>query len=200
MFMGPLADGKVWDTQNIRGVHRFLRRIWNLVAGEQELGARTDFAPAPDPAVERVLHRCLKQVGDDIEGLRFNTAVSAMMSLLNAAEGKPFTRGQAEILVLMAAPFAPHLAEELWQRLGHSRSLAYEPWPNANPAMLKDDVLELPVQVNGKLRGRVTVPAGADAASVERAALLDPKVLSALEGKAPKKVIVVPNKLVSIVL
>jgi len=200
MFMGPLADGKVWDTHGINGVHRFLRRLWNLVAGDEEQGARRDFAPAEDLDSARALHRCLRQVGGDIEGLRFNTAIAAMMSLLNVVEGRPFTRGQAELLVLMAAPFAPHAAEELWQRLGHAASLAYEPWPNADPALLKDESVEVPVQVNGKVRSRVTVPADASVRDTEKAALADPRVTAALEGRAPKKVIVIPLKMVSIVV
>ena len=100
----------------------------------------------------------------------------------------------------MLAPFAPHIAEELWQRLGNSRSLSAEPWPNADPAMLKDDSVEIPVQVNGKVRGRVVVGVDADNAALERAALQDPRVQAALEGKSPKKVIVIPKKMVSIVV
>ena len=200
MFMGPLAESKVWDTNNINGVYRFLRRVWTLVTGGEEQGARKDLAGAADEAVEKALHRCLKQVGDDLEGLRFNTAIAAMMTLMNQIEGKPLTRGQAETLALMVAPFAPHLGEELWQRLGHAKGLAWEAWPNPDPRWLKDDTLELPVQVNGKLRGLVVVPAEATAADIERAALADPKVQAALEGRAPKKVIVVPKKLVSFVL
>jgi len=201
MFMGPLSDGKVWDTHNITGVHRFLRRVWNLVASpDEDGGARKDFSAAADAGVSRALHRCLAQVGGDIEGLRFNTAIAAMMSLLNAAEGKPFTQDQAETLVLMLAPFAPHIAEELWQRLGHSGGLSYRPWPEADPALLRDDQVEVPVQVNGKLRGRVSVPAGADGAALEKAALGDPKVAAFLEGRTPKKIIVIAGKMVSILL
>jgi leucyl-tRNA synthetase len=200
MFMGPLAESKVWDTNNINGVYRFLRRVWTLVTGGEEQGARKDLAGAADEAVEKALHRCLKQVGDDLEGLRFNTAIAAMMTLMNQVEGKPLTRGQAETLALMVAPFAPHLGEELWQRLGHAKGLAWEPWPNPDPRWLKDETLELPVQVNGKLRGLVLVPAEATAADIEKAALADPKVQAALEGRTPKKVIVVPKKLVSFVL
>jgi leucyl-tRNA synthetase len=200
MFMGPLADGKVWDTHGINGVHRFLRRAWRLVTGNQEQGARKDFATEPDPDVERALHRCLKKVEDDLEALGFNTAIAAMMSLLNEIEGKPLTRGQAEIFTLMLAPFAPHLAEELWERLGHVKSLAWEPWPQVNPVLLKDATLELPVQVNGKLRGKVSLPADVSAAEAQQAALADPKVRGYLEGKTPKKVIVVPGRMVSIVV
>jgi leucyl-tRNA synthetase len=200
MFMGPLADGKVWDTHGINGVHRFLKRSWKLVTAEEEQGARKDFAGAAEPAVDKALHRCLKKVGDDLETLSFNTAIAAMMGFMNEVEGKPLTKGQAEIFTLMLAPFAPHVAEECWQRLGQAKSLAWEPWPNVNPAMLKDDSVELPVQVNGKLRGVLILPVGAPAAEAERLALADPAIAKFLEGKAPKKVIVVPNKMVSIVV
>jgi leucyl-tRNA synthetase len=200
MFMGPLAEGKVWDSNNINGVFRFLRRVWTLVTGGEEQGARKDWAASADEVVEKALHRCLAQVSGDLESLRFNTAIAAMMTLMNEVEGKALTRGQAETLTLMLAPFAPHLGEELWQRLGHSKDLAWEAWPNPDPRWLKDDTLELPVQVNGKLRGRITVPAEASSAEVETAALADPKVQAALEGRTPKKVIVIPGKLVSFVL
>jgi leucyl-tRNA synthetase len=170
------------------------------LAADEEAGLRKDFAQAPEPAVEKAIHRALKQVGDDIEGLRFNTAIAALMTLMNEVEGKPLTRGQAELLTLMLAPLAPHIAEELWQRLGHAQSLAWEPWPNADPAWLQDATVDLPVQVNGKLRGVITLPVGAPAADAERAALAEPKVAASLEGKAPKKVIVVPGKMVSIVV
>lgn len=200
MFMGPLAEGKVWDTHGINGVYRLLRRVWTLVCGAEETGARRDLAAAPDPAVEKALHRALKQVGDDIEGLRFNTAIAALMGMMNEVEGRSLTRGQAELLTLMLAPLAPHIAEELWQRLGHAQSLAWEPWPNPDPAWLRDDTVQLPVQVNGRLRGVLTLPAGASAAQAEKAALAEPKVLASLEGKPPKKVIVIPGKMVSIVV
>ena len=200
MFMGPLAEGKVWDTHGINGVYRFLRRVWTLVTGGEEQGPRLDLAPAPEPAVEKALHRALKQVGDDIEGLRFNTAIAALMGMMNLVEGRSLTRGQAELLTLMLAPLAPHIAEELWQRLGHAHSLAWEPWPNPDPAWLKDDTVQLPVQVNGRLRGVLTLPAGASAAQAEKAALAEPKVVASLEGKPPKKVIVIPGKMVSIVV
>ncbi len=198
MFLGPLADQKPWDTRGINGVHRFLKRAWRLVAGDEERGARGDFAAAADPGVERALHRCLAQVGPDIEGLRFNTAIAAMMTFLNEAEGRPLTRDQAGVFALMLAPFAPHLAEELWERLGHSGSLASHPWPEADLSLLTEATVEVPVQVAGKVRGRVTVAAGADAKELERAALADAKVVAALGGKSPSKVIVIPGRMVSI--
>ncbi|MGH7442918.1 MAG: leucine--tRNA ligase, partial [bacterium] len=200
MFMGPLSDQKPWDTRGIMGVHRLLRRVWKLVVAEEETGARKDFAPAAAPDVERALHRCLAQVGADIEGLRFNTAIAAIMTLLNQLEGQPLTLAQARVLVLMMAPFAPHLGEELWERLGSAASLAYEPWPKVEEAWLKDESVEVPVQVNGKLRGRISVASACDAAAMERAALEDPKVRALLDGKTPRKVIVIPGKMVSILL
>ena len=146
------------------------------------------------------MHRCLKQVGECLEELRFNTGIAAMMTLMNEVEGKPFNTGQAEIFTLMLAPYAPHLAEELWARLGHTKTLAYEPWPNVNPALLADSELELPIQVNGKVRSRLTVAVGTSDEQIKAKALADPAVIAHLNGQAPKKVIIVPNKLVSVVV
>ena len=201
MFMGPLDAGKVWDTHGINGVHRFLKRAWRLVVGDSERGARAELASAaPAKDVEGALHRCLKQVGSDIEGLRFNTAIAAMMSLMNEAEGRSLTRGQAEIFILMLAPFAPHLAEELWSRLGHAASLAYEAWPRVDEAAVRVDNIEVPVQVNGKVRSRMQAPAGAGGPELEKLALADEKVKAALAGAVVKKVIVIPGKMVSLVV
>jgi leucyl-tRNA synthetase len=198
MFMGPLDQGKVWDTNGINGVARFLRRAWHAVLAED--GSLAVQAGPGDRELDRAMHRCLKQVGDDIEGLRFNTAISAMMIFLNALEGKALSRGQAEIFALVLAPFAPHLAEELWSKLGHAQSLAYEAWPMADESLLKSEQVELVLQFNGKLRSRLTLRTGLDARETERLALADPRIAELLAGKAPKKVIVVPDKLVNVVL
>ena len=204
MFMGPLDQGKVWDTANIAGVHRFLRRSFHLIAGEEasEAPCRPELlkpAPGPaDPAVQKALHRCIKAVTQDLEAMRFNTAISSMMTFLNEAKA-PLCRSQAEAFVLVLAPFAPHLGEELWRRLGHGQSLAYEPWPAWDEALCHDSQLELAVQVAGKLRSRVLVPAGSDEAAARAAALADPKIIEFLKGAVPKKVIVVPGKLVNLI-
>jgi leucyl-tRNA synthetase len=197
MFMGPLDQGKVWDMNGINGLWRFLKRAYHAVASEEGL----DLAPGPgDPGLDKALHRALKQVGEDIEGLRFNTGISAMMIFLNEAGEKRLSRDQAEAFTLMLAPYAPHLAEELWSLLGHERSLAWEPWPAYNPALLKEQSVELVVQFNGKLRARLTAAAGLGAPETEALVMADPKVKELLEGKSPKKLIVVPGKLVNVVL
>jgi leucyl-tRNA synthetase len=206
MFMGPLEAGIAWDTQSISGVHRFLKRVWALVAGEESAmepcrPTLVSGSPVPaDPGVERALHRCIRDVTRDLEGLRFNTAIAAMMSFLNEAGPTGLSRSQAMALVKLVAPLAPHLAEELWKRLGHETSLAYEPWPAFDPSLCMDSVLEVVVQVNGKLRTRLNVPAGTGGDSLKELALQEAKVREALKGGVPKKVIVVPDKLVNVVV
>ena len=132
-------------------------------------------------------------MGADIEGLAFNTAIAAMIEFVNAATAaaQPLTRSQAERFTLMLAPFAPHLAEEAWQRLGHTRSLAYEPWPQVDERQLRDESVEVVVQINGKVRERIMVPAGADAKALEKAALAEPRVQALTDGKPVRKVIAV---------
>jgi leucyl-tRNA synthetase len=150
--------------------------------------------------VERSLHRTIKKVGEDIEAFKFNTAIAAMMEFINeATAAERITASQAERFVLVLAPLAPHLAEELWQRLGHESTLAYQSFPSYDPAMLVESTIEVPVQVNGKLRGKIVVAADADQAAVEAAAKADPNVAAQLAGKTVRKVIVLKNKLVNIV-
>ena len=144
----------------------------------------------------------VKKVGDDLETLNFNTAISAMMVFVNEAEGyeKPLPREYLETFVLCLSPFAPHLGEELWQFLGHDKSLAYEPWPKYDPAALVEDEIEIPVQVMGKLRGRVRVPVAATAAEMEAAAKANADVAKFLEGKTIVKVVAVPKRMVNFVV
>jgi leucyl-tRNA synthetase len=227
MFMGPLQDTKPWNTRGVEGVYRFLGRVWRLFVEEQ---SETEFeqaettAPASGredllglvrlspalravdaaPAQLKTLHACIKKVTEDLDGLRFNTAISAMMVFVNDAlawEVKP-AAVLRDFLILLQ-PFAPHLAEELWSKLHSSLltphcSLAYAPWPRFDPALLVEDTLEIPVQVNGKLREVIRVPAGVSQADLEKAALAAEKVQPFLAGKQIKKVIVVPKKLVNI--
>ncbi|MBC7833645.1 MAG: class I tRNA ligase family protein, partial [Phycisphaerales bacterium] len=163
----------------------------------------------PEPGTLKLLHKTSAGVRRDIEAIAFNTAIAKLIELNNhlataisksgSGGGGGMSRGVAEPFVLMLAPFAPHLAEELWARLGHRQSLAYHAFPVADMALAADEVIEIPVQVMGKVRGRVSVPAGATIAEVEAAALAEPKVAEMLAGKAIKKVIVVPGKMVNIV-
>jgi leucyl-tRNA synthetase len=147
------------------------------------------------------VHKTIKKVTEDIEGLRFNTAISAMMILVKHLGALSATPKEAlKALTLILSPFAPHVGEELWQRLGNKASLAYEPWPTYDESLVKDDVIEMPVQVNGKVRGVISLPVGADETAVREAALAEPKVRSHMEGKAIKKVIFVPGKILNFIV
>ena len=181
-------------------MYRFLQRVWRNVVDEQT-GEVAVTDGAPDEETQRRLHRTIDVVRTEIEALRFNTAIAKLIELNNhLTKVGSMPRDVAEALVLMVSPFAPHLGEELWHRLGHDETVAYAPFPVADPAFLVDDTIEYPVQVNGKLRGHVTVPADADAAAVEAAALADARVAAAVDGATPKKVIVVPGRMVNVVV
>ncbi|MCX8156142.1 MAG: leucine--tRNA ligase [Verrucomicrobiae bacterium] len=228
MFMGPLEMSKPWSTRGVEGVYRFLGRVWRLFVDEESKvaldQARTTTArPGPEllelvklqasiqdvpptPAQRKSLHACIKKVTEDLEGLRFNTAISAMMVLVNEALEWPVRPGAVlrDFLVLLQ-PFAPHLAEELWARLHQhlgwtAPALAYTPWPEFDPALLQEDTLEVPVQVNGRLRGRVVVSAQASQEEVEKAARACESVQPFLAGKTVRKVIYVPRKMVNLVV
>ncbi len=204
MYMGPLEASKPWNTRDIVGLHRLLQRIWRLCAGEGDTGVR--LADAPDPGVEKRLHRMIAKVATDVERLDFNTAIAAVFEFVNGAEA--LTRDQMSRFVRAIAPFVPHVGEELWHRLGmHDAgaeggggSVALAPWPGHDPAMLVDDEVEIPVQILGKLRGKVVVPAGSDAGAIEAAAMAEPRIRELIEGKTVRKVIVVPGRLVNIVV
>jgi leucyl-tRNA synthetase len=186
--------------RGVEGVYRFLQRVWRLVIDERtgELAARV--ADGDDAMLERALHRTIRKVGDDVDAFKFNTAISAMMEFVNEATAADAVgRAQLERFVLLLAPFAPHIAEELWHRLGHGESLAYEPWPTYDDALLVEEEVEMPVQVNGRLRGRVTVPTDADEESITAAAHAEPNVETHLAGKTIRKVVLVPGKLINIV-
>ncbi|MBM4107326.1 MAG: leucine--tRNA ligase [Phycisphaerae bacterium] len=205
MYMGPLEMSKPWNPRDISGCFRFLQRAWRL-AVDEDSGALT-LAPTADERLERLLHRLTVKVETDIERLAFNTAIAAMMEFVNAATppgaaagAGVLTREQAQRFALLLAPFVPHLAEELWQRLGHTASIAHADWPDHDPALLRDDTVEIPVQVQGKVRGRITVPAGAPSDAVQAAALADERVRQFIADRPIKKVIVVPGKMVNVVV
>jgi leucyl-tRNA synthetase len=203
MFMGPLEASKPWNTQDVPGVYRFLNRVWRMIAGaEGEDAAPSLLAAGPgDEAIEKALHRLIVKVGQDVEAMKFNTAIAAMMEFVNAVyKAGKVTPSQAERLVLVLAPFAPHIAEELWQRLGHNESLAYEPWPTHDESMLTDQTVELPVQVNGKVRAKITVPTNATNDAVLAIALANERIAEHTAGKTVVKKIVVPGKLVNLVV
>ena len=203
MFMGPLEATKPWSMRGVEGVYRFLSRVWRVFmddrAEEMKLNPQVT-AGAPDAETLRALHQTIKRVTEDLDHMRFNTAIAAMMEYTNhltPLASKP--RAALEPFVLLLAPFAPHLAEELWRALGHAETLAYESWPSFDPALLVASTIEIPVQVNGKLRSKLVVAPDTAKEELEKMALADPKVQENLAGRAPKKVIVVPGKLVNVV-
>jgi leucyl-tRNA synthetase len=196
MFMGPLEATKPWKTSAIEGVYRFLERAFNVATG-----TLTDDPGAYDEATKRLVHKTIKKVEGDIESMRFNTAVSQMMILVkHLGQLEVVPREAARQLALIVSPFAPHLGEELWQRLGATKSLAYEPWPVFDPALVKDDVVEIGVQVNGKARGAVQIAVNADEATARAAALAEPKVAAFVEGKTVKKLVYVPGKIINVIV
>jgi len=197
MFMGPLEATKPWSTEGVQGVYRFLGRVWRLYCDED--GHIVVDHSTPNEKLLKVLHQTIKKVGEDTEALAFNTAIAQMMIFVNEVTAQPARpRAVLEPFVLLLAPYAPHLAEELWQKLGHSRSLAYEPWPSYDSALLVEDTVEIVVQVNGKIRARLQVPSQIQNAELEKLALACADVQPFLNGKKVRKVIVVPGKLVNI--
>ena len=244
MFLGPLQDTKPWSTKNVEGVYRFLGRVWRLFVDETsetefeqaettaEVQRRRELLElihldsavkdvAATPAQLKTLHACIKKVTEDLDGLRFNTAISALMVFVNEAttwETKPVTMLRDFLILLQ--PFAPHLAEELWFKVQSSKFnvteaggnktlklkpgtlnfLSYQPWPKFDPTLLVESEMEIPVQVNGKLRDVIKVPANADNAALEAAAKASEKVQSFITGKTVKKIIVVPKKLVNLIV
>jgi leucyl-tRNA synthetase len=198
MFMGPLQAVKPWSTKGVEGVHRFLKRANRFVT-------ETPIADRPMTKAEaKSLNAMIKKVGDDLEAMAFNTAISAMMVYINEAED--FAKSGAmpkeylEKFVLCLAPFAPHLGEELWSFLGNANTLAYESWPQFDASALVEDEIEIPVQVLGKLRGRIRVPVAATPAEMEEAAKANADVAKFLEGKTIVKVIAVPKRMVNFVI
>ncbi|HJT34948.1 MAG TPA: leucine--tRNA ligase [Pirellulales bacterium] len=204
MFMGPLEATKPWSMEGVNGVRGFLDRVWRMIVDERSEALALNSAVQPvGPTAEqnRVLHRTIREVTNDVERLSFNTAIAKMMEFTNfflKADRRP--RQAMETFVLLLSPFAPHLCEELWQLLGHGQTLAYEPWPGYDESLIKEDTVEVPVQVNGKVRGRVLVDAGADQAAHEAAALADPKIAAQLTGKTLVKKIILPGRMINFVI
>jgi leucyl-tRNA synthetase len=197
--MGPLDTSRPWDARAVVGSQRFLQRVWRNVLDEASGLPRVVDGPA-DADTERLLHVTIDAVRTEMDAMRFNTAIAKLIELNNHLTGLPAVpRAVAEPVVLMLAPFAPHAAEELWARLGHDRSLAYEPFPIAEPSKLVADTFEYPIQVDGKRRAAVTVPADAGEDAIRAAALAEPNVTAHTEGRQVVKVVVVPRRIVSVV-
>ncbi len=200
MFMGPIDQDRPWETKSVVGSQRLLQRIWrNLV--DEDTGELSIADVATPPDLERVLHRTIEAVRADMSSLSFNTSIARITELnneLTKLEG-PTPRVVADALVRMISPLVPHIAEELWSRMGNADSVVYADFPTANPALLVDDEVEIPVQIKGKVRSRITIPADADEESTKAAALADPRIIELLDGAEIRKVIVIPGKLVNIV-
>jgi leucyl-tRNA synthetase len=203
MSTGPMEVSRPWSTRDVVGSQRFLQRVWRNLVDEQTGQPRVTDAE-PDTETLRVLHRVIAGVHDDFAALHYNTGAAKLIELNNhltktyASVGVP--RSVAEPLVLMMAPLTPHIAEELWSLLGHEGSLAHGPFPVADEQYLVADTVEYPIQVNGKVRSRITVPADASGEQVQAAALAEEKVVGLLDGREPRKVIVVPGRLVNVVV
>jgi leucyl-tRNA synthetase len=204
MFMGPLEAVKPWSMKGVEGVYRFLGRAWRMIVDFESEEVRLDPRVArTEPTLEqaRVVARTVAAVTDDVAALRFNTAISRLMEFVNFFTGQETRPVSAmESFVLLLAPFAPHIGEELWSILGHEHSLAYQPWPVYDPALLLEDTIEIPIQVNGKLRARLMVAADASTEQIQEQARADAKVATHLEGKTIIKAVVVPGKLVNFVV
>jgi leucyl-tRNA synthetase len=202
MFMGPLEAVKPWSMQGVEGVHRFLQRVWRLIVNEDTGNLNVAIADAKaDEATTRLLHQTIQKVSGDVETFGFNTAISSMMILVNhLIKQSVLPKAVIEQLVLILSPFAPHIAEELWQKLGHDKTLAHEPWPKFDSELVKEAEIELAIQVNGKIKDKIVVPAQADDEQIKQKALASEKVIAALGGKQPKKVIVIKSRLVNIVV
>jgi len=201
MFMGPLEDVKPWNTRSVEGVFRFLNRVWRLFVAEDGSMEPSIVIIEPAGDFERLFHQSVQKVSEDIEALRFNTAISQLMIIINEAyklDRKP--RQLMEQFILLLAPFAPHIAEELWERLGHKGTLAYHPWPTYDAAKTVEQLVEVILQVNGKVRSKIRVGVDTGEQELERMAFADANVQRHIIGQTVAKKIVVKNKLVNIVV
>jgi leucyl-tRNA synthetase len=199
MYLGPLEAQKPWNTRDIVGMSRFLGSVWRIFIGEDEKARVIDAAIAPE--LDRRMHRAIKKVAEDILSLRFNTAIAELIELKNEmTQLVAVPRELAENYALMLSPFAPHLAEELWSRLGHHKSLSHRPWPTVDESKLVETSIEVPVQVNGKLRGKVTIAAGASEEEVFAAVAASDSIKPWVDGKTLVKRIYVAEKMVNLVV
>ncbi len=206
MFMGPLEATKPWSMQGVEGISRFLNRAWRMIMDESATEMRlspkvTSDGGMADEDQLRVMHKTIQSVTEDMENLSFNTAISRLMEFVNYFTGQnKRPKICMENFALLLSPMAPHISEEMWRCLGHSESISYASWPVFDPKYAQESVIEIPIQVNGKVRGRITAPANAGDSEMEQAALSDPKVKKHLQGRTIQKVIIVPKKLINIVI
>jgi leucyl-tRNA synthetase len=204
LFMGPLADGVEWETSGVSGTRRFLDRAWRVLVDPETDGLSGKVNADADRGnreLERALHAAIKKVTQSVTDLKFNTAIAEMMVFVNeATKAVAVPRDWFEAFVRILAPFAPHVAEEMWQRLGHTQGISFEPWPAYDEGKLARDTIVIAVQVNGKLRGQIEVPADAAEDTIKAAARADEKVVPFLDGKPIKKEIYVKGRLVNLVV
>ena len=193
MFIGDFEQAAVWSDQAVKGCKRFLDKVWNLAEGCSD---SLDYTPANEAAV----HKTIKKVADDIEAMKFNTAIAAMMTLVGEFQKNGCSRGDMRTLVTLLSPFAPHVAEELWEMLGGEDFVCRQPWPAYDESKTVADTVQMAVQVNGKVRANIIVPADADNEAVIAAAQADPKVQKFTDGMALAKTIVVPKRLVNLIV
>jgi leucyl-tRNA synthetase len=201
MFMGPLEAMKPWSTRSVEGITRFLDRVRRLMVNGDGGLSRAVIEAEPSLEQRRLLHQTIKKVTEDLEELRFNTAIAQMMVFTNEMTKlgeRP--RALLEPFVLLLSPFAPHVSEELWEVMGHEPSVAHQPWPRYDPALVISERLTIPIQVNGKLRSKIEVPADSSEEQVVTLARQDAKLVEWLQGKQPRKVIYVEKKLVNFVV
>jgi leucyl-tRNA synthetase len=206
MYMGPLEASKPWNTRDIIGVHRFLQRVWRLVVVE-DAGRSAGWSINPrivdrdDDALERLLHRTIQKVEGDIERFSFNTAIAQMIVWVNEAQKcEAIGRSQVRRFLQVLAPFAPHIGEELWQRLGGDGLIAAAGWPAFDEALTRDETVEIAVQVNGRLRGRLQAPVAATEDAVVSAARLIEAVARDLAARSIRRVVFVPGRLVNLIV
>jgi len=198
MFMGPLEDSKKWDTKGIIGIYRFLERTWNFISKIKNQKSKTQIK---NQKLENRIHKTIKKVTEDIEMLKFNTAISSMMILINEfAKEEEIAQEDFETFLKLLSPFAPHIAEELWSQLGHKKSIFTEKWPQFDKNLVKDETIELVIQINGKVRDKIEVAADIFEEEAKKIALASEKIKTILSGQEPKKVIFVRGRLINIVI
>jgi leucyl-tRNA synthetase len=200
MFLGPIEQAKPWDTKGINGVHNFLRKLWRLIVNEQgELALNKEKA---DEKALKTLHKTIKKVSEDLERYSFNTPISAFMIAVNElTEQKCISKEIFSPLLVLLSPFAPHIAEELWAKLGNAESIRFATWPNWDENFLKEVLFEYPISFNGKVRFKLPLPTSMPQAEVEKCVLTAPEIQKYLTNEQkPKKIIVVPGRIVNVVL
>ncbi|MFA5168013.1 MAG: class I tRNA ligase family protein, partial [Candidatus Omnitrophota bacterium] len=201
MFMGPLEMTKPWANSGVEGVYRFLGKVWRLFIDKDDKLHSSIVRRTPNTAELKTLHKTVKKVTEDLEGLRFNTAISALMIFINEITlEQDHAREVLEKFLLLLAPLAPHVAEELWQRLGHAGTIAYEKWPEYDGKYLIEDQAEMAILVGGKVRAKIVISSSQSEDAVKQLVLEHPRVKELLAGKVLKKIIIVPGRTVNLVV